>query len=296
MNRALVFAGGGSKGGYSASKALRLHNAGRRYSILGGESIGACNALLYAVAGPHALVGIWPGLRAKDIYRGGGKIEQILTLAGAREGIYDMTPSLATLARLTAGRRILTDVRVIVTVTDLATGAMLEHTLTSDTPPSAVVEKVYQSCLVPLAHGARDGRYADGGVSATAPLGPAVRSGAEHVDVLLLDRLGIDPWAPTRKALEQAGRAVELLRENAYWKDLEGTVLRNRLATAGDPDYRRVEATLYAPQGELHGWMDWSPERSARWPAMTWDEYSLLDAYQLMKRRREEAVGASLAG
>jgi predicted acylesterase/phospholipase RssA len=301
VNRALVFEGGGSKGGYAVRMALRLVAAGRTYQVLSGESIGAVNAYLAGVLGFSELAGLWPKIEARDIYRGGGGAEKAATIVGWRSGFYDMSPCYDTLRRAirdpkTGGlRRIRPGVTVVVTVTDLATGAMLEHRLDENTPPDSCIQCVMDSCLVPMAHGARDNRWADGGVSASAPLGPVVRAGAEHADVILLDRLGVDPWQPSPKATHQAARAIELLREGVFWRDVDATVTRNRLAVLGDAGYKRIEATFYDPQGKLHDWMDWSAKRVPLWSAMTWGSRPLAEAHTYMKGLRLEAQLASLA-
>ena len=151
---------------------------------------------------------------------------------------------------------------------------------------------------MPLAHGARDGRYADGGVGAMAPIGPAVRQGALQLEVCLLGRAGTERWTPSLKAVDQAGRAVEILRDQLYWSDLDATVTRNRLAAASrNTSYQQIDGRTWEPLDVLPGWMDWSEaakrrRRVARFRLLG----STLDqAHIELERRRVTALAASLA-
>ena len=151
------------------------------------------------------------------------------------------------------------------------------------------VERVWRSCLVPLAHQIPGGRYSDGGVSFTAPLGPAVNAGADHIDVILLDRLGTGTWEATDKPLPLAGRAVSILRENLFWTDLQGTHLRN-----GMPGYRPIEATYWEPDHQLPDWMDWGPVAKQRRRGMTFTGRALGQTYAVVGALRDRALARSM--
>lgn len=289
---AWVYMGGGLNGRASAAQATRVWALGSRPSIYAGESIGAYLAYMTALTSPAEVDTMWDNLTASDFYRGGGKLAQYLTLLGLRPGIYDCTPGLETLRRFVAGRRLPRGVVVIVLRADLKWGVLRQEVLTSDTPPDACCEMVYQSGLVPIAHGCRDHRWADGGVCACAPLGPAVKAGADHCEVFALDLPGVSRWEGA-KPLDEAWRAVDVLRDHLTRADLRMTVERNRHPRPGD---RQISARYWVPVDPLPDWMDASPaameaRARMRYKGQTLDEYHLAaEAWEL------DALGRSVAG
>jgi predicted acylesterase/phospholipase RssA len=271
---ALSLQGGGMKGGAQAVHMERLE-AERGvpwsrekpfYRILTGDSIGAVNAYLYALGGSAELVRFWFSVKRSDIMRGGGPIEKGATVAGIREGFWDMTPGLRTIERLAAGRRIPEGVKVVVSTVDECWGNVVNHVLTSELPAEVCCELVYRSCLVPLAHGARHGRWVDGGVGAAVPIDPAIKEGAEHIHVILLDRAGVDYWAPTKKAIAQAGRAIEILRDQLFWEAIQRVATYNEIARL-DPNSRLRIITLDFDEiaSPLNDWMHLGPEAHRLW-------------------------------
>ena len=289
MIKALTISGGGANGEAASAQIARLAKPAEPWSIFTGESIGAAQAYMTALDGPAAALRFWDAIKPSDIFRGGGWLEKAATGLGLRHGLFDMEPARKTLAKLAAGRRLPAHIRVVVTVTDMVTGALLPFELNRDTPPALCVERVWRSCLVPLAHKIPGGRYADGGVSFTAPLAPAIGAGADHVDVILLDRLGTSEWAPTEDVLPLAGRAIGILRENLFWADLQGTWLRNQLS-----DYRKITASYYEPDHALPPWMDFEPQAKQRRRLMTFTGRTLDETYWLVKALRDNALAKSL--
>ena len=281
---AFTFQGGGARGAGSTAAALRrVISDGNEPTIITGESIGAAVALIAAVRGFADAVRMWgdgsinPGV----IYAGWKPLRALGVLLGKTRGIYDMSPALDSLERLTSGLRIPASTLVIVTVTDLFTGRREDNLLTADTPMSSCVEKVYQSCLVPVAHGARDGRWADGGISASAPLEIPVRYGATKVDVFLTERLGTSSWSGG-KPLDEAARAITVLRENLFLRDLEATERVNIAPTGSE---RRVTARLHEPEEIVGGWMDFKPETLRKWLAVKYRPWGLRQAILESHRR-----------
>jgi predicted acylesterase/phospholipase RssA len=272
--RALVLQGGGMKGGAQAVQLERLElergapwdPARPHYSILTGDSIGAVNAYLYALGGAAGLVRFWFSVKKGDIMRGGGPIEKAATVAGIREGFWDMTPGLHTIQRLAAGRRIPEGVKVVVSTVDECWGTVTNHVLTSELPAEVCTELVYRSCLVPLAHGARHGRWVDGGVGAAVPIDPAIAAGADHLHVILLDRAGVDYWAPTKKAIAQAGRAIEILRDQLFWEALLRVANYNDTAQTNPASGLRViDLDFDEIASPLNDWMTLGPEAHRLW-------------------------------
>lgn len=294
MKKAIVFAGGGARGAAGARQALRLYSAGDRWILFSGESIGAVNAFGLAILGAVELCRVWSqDLGPDDIYRGGSWIDKLATLLGRRRGIYDMSPSLETLRQIALTRRIPEGQMVISTVCDLQTGARIDNLLTSETPTGSCVEKVFESTLVPLAHGARAGRWADGGISSTAPLAPVIRQGAEAIDVILLAPLTLDRWLPHGSAIDEAGRAVDILRRNLFYSDLELAALVNR---EPGPGKRFIPITIWIPIDSLAPWMDFSREAILQNMEARFRPATLEEAVQEIKAARLQALQESLSG
>jgi predicted acylesterase/phospholipase RssA len=271
---ALTLQGGGMKGGAQAVHMERLElergvpwDARKPfYTILTGDSIGAVNAYLYALGGAAELVRFWFNVKRSDLMKGGGAFEKATTVAGLRQGFWDMTPGLRTIQRLAAGRRIPEGVQVVVSTVDECWGNVTHNVLTSELPAEVCTELVYRSCLVPLAHGARHGRWVDGGVGAAVPIDPAIKAGAEHIHVILLDRAGVDYWVPSKKAIPQAGRAIEILRDQLFWESLLRVATYNEVARL-DPHSGLRVITLDFDEiaSPLNDWMTLGPEANRLW-------------------------------
>lgn len=300
MTLAVEFAGGGAKGQASNGwYAAQWPNRDQTPPLLGGESIGAVQAYGIATVGAGAMGGLWDRITPDMVYKGsGGALDRLLTVVGIRDGIYDMSPALETILKETAGRRIRPGTRVVVTFYDLEHQAFRDAVLTTDTSPRSCAEIVLRSCLVPLAHAIPDGRYVDGGVGGTAPVGPLVRQGATDIRVCLLHPAGPNHWPPSTGPMALAARTVECIREEGHFLDLERTALRNRLARL-EPSglWREVAVEHVEPAESLGDWMDFSEpakrlRRAARFQVVgrsaeeTWTE---------LKRRRALALAASLA-
>lgn len=293
MKTAWVFEGGGLNGAASCRQALRVWNTGSRPSIFTGDSIGAVLAYLIALEGSPAKVDeIWDTLERRDFYSGGSWLDKLAVALGKRRGLYDMRPSLETLTELVRGRHLPHGVIVVVTTADLKWGIRREVVLTDVVPPERCIEAVYHSTLVPLAHGADGGRWADGGIYGGPPVAPAVRAGAEHVELFLLNRLGpaYAPWnggAP----LDEAARSISMMREALIARDLESTYARNRYPQAGD---RSITARVWEPLDGLPDWMDASKYALGQRRRCRFKPHDLGGAVQMQERRRLEQLAASL--
>lgn len=264
MKRALVISGGGLNGLAGLAQASRLSGIdGRHYDIYTGESIGAVCAFMLPLMGAQNAMAYWMReIKAANVYKGGGWLDWVKALAGWRDGAWDMTPSLDTIRHAAKGMTWPADVTSVVTVTDLAAGRLTETEITSASDLNAVARDVWRSCLVPLAHNT-DGRLADGGVMATAPLAPAIKRGAQAIDVIMLSPMVPEPRPEMdrAKARDKAGRAVDLLRRRLLWADLE---LARRVNQAPAKGERVIDVTIYQPMSKLPGWMDASYDANVR--------------------------------
>ena len=290
MNAA-VFEGGGFNG--AASQRRYTQTAREDVSLYSGDSIGAVLAYLNAIDDPATVDGYWDQMSAKDLYRGGSWLDKALTLAGRRRGIYDMRPSLDTLRELVRGRRIRPGVTVAVTTADLRYSVRRVVHLTAKTPADECIRWVYRSTLVPVAHGADENRWADGGVYGAAPIAPVVDLGADHVDVYLLNPIGVSGRWDGGNAISEASRAVDSMREALIARDLEATHARNVLPLPGDRD---ISITVHEPLSALPGWMDASKPALSLRRAIKWQALTLNEAMVLQSAREAEAERRSLAG
>lgn len=71
MKRALVLAGGGSKGAYEVGFVKALHELGIDYQIVTGTSIGALNGCLLAQQDYQAMEDLWKQLDVSKVFEGG---------------------------------------------------------------------------------------------------------------------------------------------------------------------------------------------------------------------------------
>lgn len=71
MKRALVLAGGGSKGSYEAGYLKALHELNMYFDIVTGTSIGALNGCLYAQGDIDALEELWDHMDITQVFAGG---------------------------------------------------------------------------------------------------------------------------------------------------------------------------------------------------------------------------------
>jgi NTE family protein len=288
VKTAAVFMGGGFNGEAQAHEWARLWGSGFRTTLTSGESIGAVNAWCAMAMSPAQLLGLWAGLDRGDVFKGGGGLDKVLTAAGLSQGVFDMRPALEFLRALVSRYRPPGGAEILVTTTNLRTGALVVRTITRETPPETAARWIWRSCLVPFAH-QTDGVWADGGVSASAPLGPVVSRGASEVEVILLDTPGTNHWPYQKGAIAKAGRSVTILRENLFYEDIQNTSLRNDLAALNDPRFRLVNGTFRVLARPLPDFMDLSPAaRRARREA-EFRPYRLPQFVNLLRGLREEA-------
>lgn len=262
-------------------------------TLYSGDSIGAVLAYLNAIDDPATVDGYWDQMSAKNLYRGGGWLDKVLTMAGKRRGIYDMRPSFDTLRELVRGRRIRPGVTVAVTTADLRYSVRRVVHLTAATPADECIRWVYRSTLVPVAHGADESRWADGGIYGAAPIGPVVALGADRVDVYLLNKLGVSGEWGGGSALDEAGRAVDSMREALIASDLRETYTRNIMPQMGD---RSIAIRVHEPLTPLPDWMDASRDALVRRRLVRYQDLTLAEAIVIQTAREAEALRRSLAG
>ena len=197
MKRALVFSGGGSRGSYEIGVWQALEEAGLRFHMCFGTSIGAINAALF-LQGDRALAArLWDEIAARGLLRGGGaegaQVERMFgrkreilpfLLEHARQMRLDITP-LETLLRehLREGRVRAAGMGFGLVAMKFPTLAMATRTLET-IPEGRLVDWVLASsaCFPIFPTREIDGeRYVDGGYCDNLPIDMALRAGAEEV-------------------------------------------------------------------------------------------------------------------
>ncbi len=88
MKKAIVFAGGGSKGAYQMGAWKALNELGEEFQIAAGTSIGSINAALYVQHDFDAAYEMWTGIKAGDIMVNGINFEKSFeTIFSQRENL-----------------------------------------------------------------------------------------------------------------------------------------------------------------------------------------------------------------
>lgn len=86
MKKAIVFAGGGSKGAYEVGVWKALNELGECFDIATGTSIGSINAAYYVQHDFDAAYDMWKTIRVDDIMEGGFNLEKSVPALLAQKG------------------------------------------------------------------------------------------------------------------------------------------------------------------------------------------------------------------
>lgn len=262
--RALVLAGGGSRGSWQAGalRALSEHAdyfAG--FHFVSGTSVGAINAAAIAMyprthirTAVDYLHRLWTS--RLDIWK--------LRFPAYLSGLWN--PSLGTNDGL---RRLLTKeldpkrikesgVQLVVNAVDLVSGEL--RRFTQDFPD--LLKAILASASFPMAFPPEEidgGYYTDGGVRDIAPLKPAIAAGATEIVVVTT----ANPYRSLRvrqkrfkTVLDIGERVVGLMADEILFNDLRLCALRNRAPQGTD---RRIKLRVIFPKGELHDSLDFDP-------------------------------------
>ena len=242
MKRALVFSGGGSRGSYELGVWQALEEAGLRFHMCFGTSIGAINAALF-LQGDRALAArLWDEIVERGLLRGGkaegaqvermfGRKREILPflLEHARQMRLDIAPLEALL------REHLREGRVRAAGMDFGLVAMKFPTLAPATrtleaiPEGQLVDWVLASsaCFPIFPTRVIDGeRYVDGGYCDNLPIDLALRAGAEEV---LAVELHPQPTHPEYAKMPFLTAVMPRRSLGAFLDFDEAVVRRNRM-------------------------------------------------------------------
>lgn len=237
--RALVLSGGGSKGAYSVGVIKALMEAGRKYDVISGVSVGALIGAHLSLFPPEEQAANFSGLERiwtvevkgdKSIYKSWAP--WILTYLWSfwKTSIYDMSPLRDILVKeMDLDKLKNSGVEFEVGVVSLQSGQYHSVNLTSD-PKNLqnAVDWVWASCIFPVLFQAVeiDGeQWVDGGMRNVIPVKSALKyPDVKEIDIVLTaPRDGyVSPETKHYKsALDVGLRSAGLLSDEVYANDLD---------------------------------------------------------------------------
>lgn len=257
--RGLVLSGGGSKGAYQVGCLKALFEAGRKYDVVAGVSVGALNAGHIAMYPPEEqaekfgeLYRIWTeSVKGdKSIYKSWAP--WILTYLWSfwKGGIYSMEPLRDILVEevdLCALRN--SGVELEVGVVSLQSGNYHSVNLSSDPGNNQLaVDWIWASCIFPVMFPAVEiggEQWVDGGIRNVIPVMDVLKyEGVTEVDICLTAprdggvKLEKDKF---KSALDVGLRSASLLSDEVYATDLDAVC-----------DSHNVKLNFYDPKGEVN--------------------------------------------
>jgi NTE family protein len=255
--RALVLSGGGSKGSFQIGVLKKLVESDPRgYDLVCGVSVGAINAAGLAMFSkqhyPEAVAymeKMWrEKVRTSAIYKRWcpfGRLEALW-----KKSVYDSSTLRKLMQENLDLQRIRTSgVNVAVGAVSLKNQSFVFGTQNNDNFVDWVLaSSSFPIFLTPIQI---DGQsWTDGGIRSTTPLGYAIKSGADEIDVVLC----YDPdWvAPNwdseseRAVPDQLVRVLNIMSDQIAVSDLKIAGLKNDLVQVGDK-YRKVKMKVYCP-------------------------------------------------
>src|SRR6266446_9254900 len=268
QRKALVLAGGGSKGAFEVGVLQRLMGDQRNeYELLCGTSVGAINAAYLAqtpLGQPAEAVGRlraqWDTVTTGRVYKRWfpfGRAE-----AFGKPSVYDSSPVqqwirsvLDPAAVRSSGRRL----RIV--AVSFGTGeSFVANEQTADLREWVIASSAFPVMFTPASIGGD--LWTDGGLRNVTPLGEAIRAGADDIDVVLCS----DPFAQTPFDVRDAHaipqillRSIDILSGEVNRADLRIAGLKNDLSQLR-PEYRKVRIRLFQPSTPLpFDSLDFSP-------------------------------------
>jgi len=259
QRKALVLAGGGSKGAFEVGVLQRLMGDQQNdYELLCGTSVGAINAAYLAQTplGQPAeaiarLRAQWDTVTTDKVHKRWfpfGRAE-----AFVKPSVYDSSPvqqwirsGLDPAAVRTSGRRL----RIV--AVSYGTGeAFVANEQTPDLPEWVIASSAFPVMLTPASIGGD--LWTDGGLRSVTPLGEAIRAGADDIDAVLCS----DPFAKSPFEVKDAHaipqlllRSIDIMNDEVSRADLRIAGLKNDLSQLR-PEYRKVKIRLFQPKEPL---------------------------------------------
>jgi NTE family protein len=270
QRKALVLAGGGSKGAFEVGVLQRLMGDQQNdYELLCGTSAGAINASYLAqtpLGQPQAAVAKlraqWDTVTTDKVYKRWfpfGRAEAFF-----KTSVYDSEPIQKWIrSGLDAGAVRSSGRRLRIVAVSFGTGeSFVANEQTPDLPEWVIASSAFPVMLTPASIGGD--LWTDGGLRNVTPLGEAIRAGAEDIDVVLSS----DPFAKSPFAVQDARaipqlllRSIDIMNDEVSRADLRIAGLKNDLSQLR-PEYRKVKIRVFQPAEPLpYDSLDFDPGR-----------------------------------
>ena len=257
--RALVLAGGGSKGAFEVGVLQRLMGDQQNdYELLCGTSVGAINASYLAQAPfgqPRQAIA---SLRAEWDTVTTDKVRKRWFPFGRAEAffktsVYDSQPVHDWIRRGLDASKVRSSGRKLrIVAVSFGTGeSFVANEQTPDLTEWVIASSAFPVMLTPASIGGD--LWTDGGLRSVTPLGEAIRAGADDIDVVLCS----DPFAKSPFDVKDARaipqlllRSIDIMNDEVSRADLRIAGLKNDLSQLR-PEYRKVRIRVFQPREPL---------------------------------------------
>jgi NTE family protein len=257
--RALVLAGGGSKGAFEVGVLQRLMGDQQNdYELLCGTSVGAINAAHLAqvpLGQPRQAIA---SLRAEWDTVTTDKVRKRWFPFGRAEAffktsVYDSQPVHDWIRRGLDANKVHSSGRKLrIVAVSFGTGeSFVANEQTPDLTEWVIASSAFPVMLTPASIGGD--LWTDGGLRSVTPLGEAIRAGADDIDVVLCS----DPFAKSPFDVKDARaipqlllRSIDIMNDEVSRADLRIAGLKNDLSQLR-PEYRKVRIRVFQPKEPL---------------------------------------------
>lgn len=257
--RALVLSGGGSLGAYQVGAIQHLVEAGRRWRLFCGVSIGALNGA-YLAMHPEAetekaiegLTRLWLSVDTPQVRRRWFPLGMVHALW--QPSLWDSRPLAELVNREFSGARLGAAGNLLrLGACSVSTGA---YRIFDETYPeldkAILASSAFPLFLTPVE---LDGElYLDGGVQHATPLRAAVEAGATEIDVILTEppELKLEP-AELGNVIDVGPRALAIMAHAIFEADIKAAIRNNQLARFGVTGKREIVINVYRPREAMGG-------------------------------------------
>lgn len=274
---AFVLSGGGALGAFEVGVMRQLATKGIIPDILYGTSTGALNSAGYAYRGLGYLESMWLNIKGfNDIFKSRGILTPLYLLFGDGKGVFSTSPLESKLKDVVKGRA---GIKACVCQVSLKTTAA-DYVYTPDQQMSVLTDSkvladanykfsraVLASASTPIFNDVVDGEYVDGGIRHIAPVGKAIKDGADEIYVILAERFQ-ENQAPNFKGkigntLNVAKYTINTFVQSILWSDVKICQKINKLIDSTKSkslkDVRKINIHVYAPTMDIGDAADFSP-------------------------------------
>ena len=264
LKRALVLAGGGSKGSFEIGvMKYLLEDNKNQYDIITGISVGALNASLFSQfpIGKEseallALETIWDNIEESTVYvnhKPFGKLQALW-----KPSVYDSSPLRKFLIKNLDPKKVKSSGRELrISACSLVTGTVKTWT---EQDESDIIDAVLASASFPVMLcpiEINGDLFTDAGVKEIAPLNSAIKAGADIIDVIITSPIESQIWKQNNKrkpnTIKVLMRCIELMTDEILVNDLVRIDNINKQIKEGTANskYRNIEINLYQPDKVL---------------------------------------------